>query len=314
MSEQRKTIKDSYDRFLTLLTHLPVPAAYIHDGVFVSINPEFQHFFAITDEQQMSSLSLLDLVSELDQEKVKIALNNIKHKQNSNGINLDNISVKTLRSTTLLASLLFSRSNMNSEECIQVIIQPQLTDNGARASKRLQHNQLLSPEDFIQHVAQAINANQESVKYSLCLLEIANYDQIKKHTSVTRRKQLMDEVYEIMALICQQHVLVTQLNSDIYSILVNDISHKKCVEHLKNLQSLLLNHCFVIDDTLIPVTTNMGAVHLMKNISSPEQAISLADIACTVSRSRNKNQLYIYTSNKVQSTIGPVDLECKKSL
>ena len=62
-----------------------------------------------------------------------------------------------------------------------------------------------------------------------------------------------------------------------------------------------------MDEYNIQMPLNIGLVHLTDNIKSPDQAFSLADVACTVARNRKDNQIHIYNPQQDRSTVDVLD-------
>ena len=304
IKKQRQALKESYERFLALSKKVPIAIAFIHEGAFMNINPAFQHFFNFNDPDEITEISFLDLVADEDIERVKSTLQQFS-KDNSDAL-LESVSVKKSADDISKVNLFVSQTTIAGESGLQVIFQP--CDWHIKPSKAItDYKELLSPEFFIQSLNQVIRKNNKKQAYSLCFFEVDAYSRIKKNIGITRSDHLLHEIADFMSEHASANFKISRLNSDVFTLLVTDKTPAKCIDTIKALQEAFTEHAFNSIDRSMNVASNIGILHISDQVHTPDQALSLADVACTVSRNRKKNLPHIYNPEEDRSTVEQVD-------
>ena len=304
--KQRQALKESHERFLALSNQVPMAIAFIHEGAFININPAFQNFFSVSGADEVSEISFLDLIADDDISKVKATLQKINSSDKSTSLIIESVNVKKNADTLSPVNLIISQTTLNGETGLQVIFQPVEWDIKPSIAI-LNHNQLLGPEVFIQSLNQVIRKTVKKQAYSLCFFELDGYSRIKKNIGITRSDHLLHEISDFMTTHASADVKISRLNSDVYTVLVNADTATQCIDKINSLQEEFAAHSFNSIDRAINVSSNIGIVHITDQIHTPDQALSLADVACTVSRNRKQNQPHIYNPEEDRSTVEHVD-------
>jgi len=305
IKKQRQVIEDAHKRFVNLSNQMPVAIAFIHDGAFININQAFQNFFNLSNADEVSEISFLDLIDYADIEKTKHALQEFTNNNKPN-TNISSVNVKKDAENLCKVNLLVSKTNFNSENGLLVIFQP-CDWNIKPATPKIDHKQFLSSESFIQSLNQTIRNKDYKRAHSLCFFELDAYSRIKKNMGITRSDQLLHEISDFIQSYASIKTKISRLNSDVYTLLISRESTRECEAFFADLQSSFSSHVFSASESAINVAANIGIVHISDTIITPDQALSLADVACTVSRNRKKNQYHIYNPEQDRSTVERID-------
>jgi len=296
------------DRFTLINDLTPISIAFIHDGAFIHTNPAFQHFFNIETSEDIADISFLDLVGNDDIEKTKTIL-----KEMSNNVDvgaqtrtIKSVNVKKDADSLYPVNLLISQTTINNEPGLQIVFQPtewEIKSDTASSNQR----QLLSVENFIHSLNLVIRNTHKKHTYSLSFFELNDYSNIKNNIGITRSGNLLKEISAFLVGHSSSELKVSRLNSDVYTLLVSADTASDCIKKIETLQGDFSNHKFSSIDKSIKVSCNIGIVHMTNLIHSPDQALSLADVACTVSRNNTQHHLHIYNPEEDRSTVESVD-------
>lgn len=306
IADQRKVIQKDQLRFQTLVNNIPTAVAYLHQGAFISINPAFAKLFKMDTANKIAETSLLDIIEDTDREKVKHLLNTLEKSSTPIGDSLDNITMLSAEKLNTKVSLQCHTSNLNGEDCIQIIAIPEVRIDEKPIIKNHAQTQLFSPEYFIQKLNQHIKSSDEK-ETALCIMEAADYYRIKKNLGITRAEKVMQQVHDLMMSFNNENVLITQIGTDVYSLLISKDSKNDCIAVVESIQKKFNDTKLIMEDYNISMPLNTGVVHISSNITSPDQAFSLADVACTVSRNRKQHKLHIYNPEQDRSTVEAQD-------
>ena len=306
IQKQRSALKESHERFIALSKQVPMAIAFIHEGAFININPAFQHFFSVGSSEEVSEISFLDLIVDEDISKVKDALKEISKNNIKEKTVVESVNVKKSAELICPVNLLISQTNINGESGLQVIFQP--TQWNIKPSTAIaNYSQLISPESFTQSLNQIIRKTNRKHAYSLSFFELDGYSRIKTNIGITRSDHLLHEISAFMATQASEAMKISRLNSDVYTLLVSAETTAECIDAINALQAAFNTHSFNSIEHNISVSSNIGVVHITNQLHTLDQALSLADVACTVSRNRKQNKPHIYNSEEDRSTVERVD-------
>ena len=307
---QRDAIKSAHDRFRALTTQLPIAVAFIHEGAFINVNPEFQRFFNISNNEELAGTSFLDLISATDIEKIKQVFTKFNHEAELNNEKISNIHFSLSTGEERASDLTFTRSNISQESGLQIIIHPHPEKITPQIINE-EENALLSPEFFAQSLDHLIRdfakENKADNAYALCFFEIDHYTKYKKRIGITRSDIFFHQISEYIATLSTEDIQISQLNIDVFTILVTAKSKAACEHMITTLQQQITQEEFTVDENKLSAHINLGLVHISDQIESSDQALSLADVACTVSRNKNLHLMHVYTKNEDRSTVETVD-------
>ena len=306
--EQRENIKQATHRFQTLFNYISTPVCYAHQGGLTSINPSFARFFQIRDLTQAAEISILDLIADEDQKKVRQLLNQMEKSKVMKHAVLKNISVLNSRHKSQAVELLLNKSTINGENVIQLVMNPcDLKNDTPVVIKGHTQTQGLTPEYFIQKLNQVIRHPQPDKVSALCLMEIDNYHKIKKNQGIARAERVMQQAHDFIVAKNSDSLLISQASTDVFYLLATAQDKAGCLQVIKQLQQSFQEMQFNVEEHSVKLPLNIGLVHLQANIDSPEQAFSLADVACTVARNRQSGEIHVFNPEQDRSTVEAVD-------
>ncbi|MDX1810428.1 MAG: EAL domain-containing protein [Gammaproteobacteria bacterium] len=315
IQEQRANIRSAQDRFSTLINNLPVAIAYVQQGGLLNINNTFAHLFGLENIKDVIETSLLDLVSSDNRDTVKTTLNQLEKQEKAGADKLENIHFIKASQETFSADLNLNTSNLNGEACIQVIISPQAVKTESVSTvQELTQEQCLTPEYFIQQLNKVLRQPDSEESYALAFVEARDYARIKKNLGITRAEKVMYQVHELLLSFSDDSTLISQTSTDIFCILVKKQNKEQCLTALQQIQNAFKESQFSVEHYEINMPLNIGMVYLQNSISTPDQAFSLADVACTVARNRNDQQIHLYNPEQDRSTVEDLDQNWANSI
>jgi len=305
---QRNAIKAAHDRFRALTTQLPMAIAFIHEGAFINVNPEFQNYFDLESAEELAQTSFLDLIDAGDVHRIKKIFSQFNKKVELNNKKIEGVKFKTQADDNKTADIIFTRTSINQESGLQIIVQPHIEEVLEESISVMEdENKLISPEFFIQTLNQVIRNRDEKQHYALCFFEIDEYIKYKKRIGITRSDNLFHQISDSMKSLVSPNIHISQLNIDVFTILLSAESRAACEDAITHMQQTISQHSFIMDEQKINIKINLGLVHISHHIENPDQALSLADVACTVSRNKHLHLMHVYTQNEDRSTVETVD-------
>lgn len=305
VKNQQQILKEVEEKFNSLYSQLPMAVTYIHEGVFIDSNPAFRTFFSINEDEETDEISFLDLVAYEDLDKAKRLLQQVVSNCDQ-PVKTETIQVKTSADSTSQVTLIISKITINGEPSLQIIFQPTQWEIKTQASSNTSQD-MLSPDFFVQILNQIIRKTNTNKAHCLCFFELDGYSRIKHNIGITRSDHLLHEISDFMRQQISNDLKISRLNSDVYTLIFSDDTPSGCIQKIEALQAAFNEYSFSSIDQSIKVASNIGVVHLTSLVHSPDQALSLADVACTVSRNRKKNQLHIYNPEEDRSTVESID-------
>jgi len=303
---QLYNLQKSEQRSNALYEQIPLPIAVIHEGAFIDANPAFQQFFNIPNPDEIGEMSFLDFIANKDVDNIKRQLRDISNGNQHKNLTISNIDVKKRDGILCSVNLLVSPTEINNESGLQIIFQS--TENHQQPVTRPEDDTaFLSPNEFHQILTLTIRDANQNLAHSLCLFEIDNFSRIKASTGITRANRLLHEISLYMEKQATTSLKISPFNSDVYTLLVSAESKEDCVHSVKHLQADFNNYAFSEIKQNIKLSSNIGLVHITDQLRTAEQALSLADVACTVSRNKKQSTLHIYNQEDDRSTIEHAD-------
>jgi len=306
LHRQRQALQEAHDRFRSLTTQTPMAIAFLHEGAFINVNPEFQQFFAIKNASDIPDLSFLDLIAKKDQSKVKNIFSEFSNNIDLETKTLDAITVIDFNNNNHTVDFLFARTNINNEQGLQLIIKKKETPSSLVSTKK-DDKQFLSSEYFLQLLNQAIQNIDTDIQYALVMIELDGYTKFKHRIGITRNESLFQDIHNFVREFIKPDIIMSKLGTEIITILINKSTSSECYSEIESLQNSINQKTFSVADQEINIETNIGFVYITNTIHNPDQALSLADVACTVSRSKKNHEIHVYNPIKDRSTVESID-------
>jgi len=314
----RKDISQNKQNHDALIENLPSPYAILQEGMVVIRNQAFNSLLNLGVEQSDEEFSFLDFVEKHDMERMKKVFRQFSNNEKLTKITLRDVALKNTLNEAFTADFCFLKTEIDSEVALQILINPVLrpTNNDVPELTHTIHVQptdkndnLLQAEHFKQLLQQTISSKRENVSYALALFEISNHESLKQQLGITQAEILLNNASEFMRNITSQDTRVTRINSQLYGILIISNSPESGLQKVETIAEAFKTTPVYSNAQPYHFESNVGLVYIEENVTSSEQALSLAESACAVSRNVNGNKIYIYDPQINDESLASEDIE-----
>lgn len=293
--------KEAERRAQLLVKNSKSAVAYIHDGVHIYTNETYNELFGYHSLEDLVGMPVIDLIEGKDINSFKEFLRAYSRgaTQQSefkfNGIKADGTEFEAL--------LQLAPASYDGEDCIQIIIQPQLQSSAALAAQlavieRVDNltklnNRLAFEEDLTKTLAQLrITPAEHAVLY----INIGNIGHIHAIAGLSGSDTAILDIAKLLKKELAPNELYRFRESS-FTVILNGQNIEEARATAKSLCHLVSEHLIMVDKRTVQATISIGVVPI--NQSSPGQAEVLDRAYQSSEKVRLQNQgsgngIYVY--------------------
>ncbi len=295
ISSQYKELDQRYNKILDSSRDA---ICYIHEGLHTYTNNSYLELFGISESEEASVLSILELVTPEDQESLKSILKEISKEHRTGSTTLQ---FKTSENDIQSLEVDFNPAHVDGEICAQFIIHTENND-----SKELQQQlSYLSERDIetgflhrksiidkLQNVIESIGSGQPS--HTFIQIDLANIDENQDRFGVTAIDKLSGCLASALQSTCGEEELLAKITDESFGILTSLNTEEDLLEFGKKIRAAVAGKSVEIKNTAVELECYLGAVVLDTALADVSDALSAAKSACDYAWENQLQELYIF--------------------
>ncbi len=293
----------SYDeldqRYNKILENSHDAICYIHEGLHTYANSSYLELFGISDPEEASVLSILELVDTEDQTTLKSILKDIS-KNRATGSTVLNFRVND---EVFQSEVEYNPTLVDGEICAQFLIHTQNTE-----SKELQEQLTYISErdietgflhrkaitDKLQEAIEAVQSGNPSSTY--IQIDIANFDVIQDQFGITAIDKVSASIADALKQVCSEHEMLAKITDESFGILTNQCEEEALLSLGTRFREAIESTSISFKDTNINPDIYLGAIILNTDIEDVSDILSAAKSACDYAWENEIKGLYIFES------------------
>lgn len=306
------TYNDSEKRSQMLMNSSRDAIAYIHEGMHVHANEAYLELFGFGSVEDIQGAPIMDLVKSDDQEALKGFLRN--QSDNQEAVDKDTLDTHLVHTSgsSFSATMEFSRTTVDGEPCIQIIIRDR-----SNAKELEQKLTLLSQTDQLtglynrQHLMTLLQENCDqaaagNAKYSLLQIKLEDFESTKNTLGVLGADKVMVAVAHVLRNTAKKTDILCRFEDATYIILSALSSKKQIAFYAGKILKIIDKFICQVGGRSISPRCSIGIAFIDESTPTANEVLSRAERA--LERALAKGQsLRIYTPEPGEKTQKQVD-------
>lgn len=275
-----RRFKEAERRSQQLLDSSRDAIAYIQDGMYLYANDSFAERFGYSDKDDIECMPVIDMVADVDQDKVKAFLKGFSLKGDEaevsalefNGIHQDGRECPI--------ALEMANAIYDEEPCIQFMISAgQVASEELEAQlKQMKHHDLVTGLYNRQYlmdrletsVSQAASGGESN---ALLYIDIDNsFSHIQPNLGVAGSDTVLNDLAAIISSQCQEGDILARFGDESFALLLHNTGADSALDRAETLCNRIEDHIVDIDGKTIQATVSIG-VALVNEISTHADAV-----------------------------------------
>ena len=130
-------------------------------------------------------------------------------------------------------------------------------------------------------------------KYAILYIDLDNFKFINDTEGHAAGDMLLIEVAQILKRRTRKSDLVARFGGDEFTVLLHNVDEERVEYIAESFRSQLANSSFHHGGKLIDIGCSIGAA-MIKGTGTPEEALSHADFACHLAKTRGRNRVHVF--------------------
>lgn len=269
--------------------------AYVHEGMHIYANEEYQKSFNYDDPEDLECTPLIDLITDKETETLKACLRKIGDGESTD----EQIDCDGERSdgTIFPIRVLLSPARYDGEPCTQVLIRARGVDEEAFAEKLKEissHDQLTGLFNrvyFQERIEEAIaEARKTKAVSSLYYIALQDFDRNRSEVGISGADVVLKEFARELAEAGPRGKILARFSDDVFTMLVpsetTEEATGKAVELRENIEKAL----FEAERRTVRLNVCIGLAPLDKYCNNANEVITRAHGACEEARLGLENE------------------------
>lgn len=280
---------------------------YIHEGMHTYANQKYLELFGFSDIKDVEGLSIMELVTPDDHQKIKNVIKNISKSSESGEIDLNFFREDK---ESFSAKLNYTSVVVAGEDCAQVIIHKSEDDSD---SKELQEQlSYLSERDLgtgFYHRRSILNLlekaiekvkQSEEVTQTFIQIDIANFTDIKDKFGLAAIDKVGAEVANALRSCCSKDETLSKLTEDSFGILTSDTDVNSLKDFGSTIVKALNDLTITSGGDYISVRPAVGATHIDQFSKDLTDVLNKTKTCCDEAWENESNELLLFTPDDKQ--------------
>ena len=289
---QDKAVREAEKRCHTLLESSRDAIAYVHEGMHIHANPVYLEKFGFHDLDEIAGIPIMDMVAPDDHAKFKEFLK----KYSKGEVKAASLEVKgvTPDGGHFNAIMEFSPASIDGEACTQIIIRAQTHDK--EIEKKLKHltsqdvlTGLYNRQYFLEELEQVVTEASAGVQSSALLyIEPDNFKEVKNAVGIAGTDIILSELGALIKKHTLDKAISARLSDHTFTMLVREEDISQIQSQAEKIRDEIEHHICDIDGRSMTVTVSIGISVIGETVSSSQEVISHADVACEIKKAAIK--------------------------
>lgn len=271
--------KEAERRAQLLVKNSKSAVAYIHDGVHIYTNETYNELFGYHSLEDMIGMPVVDLIEGGGAVSFKEFLRAFGRGSGQSEFKFTGVKADR---TNFNAILQLAPASYDGEDCVQIIIQPQVENSAALAAQlavieRVDQltgldNRLAFDED-LKHTLEALknSPNQDAVIY----ISIGNIGHIHAIAGFAGSDAAIVEIAKLLKTQLTSHQ-VYRFRESAFTCIVKNQSIEQVSEVAKSICHLVSEHLIMVDNRTVQATISIGVVGINKTSPSSDEVLQRA--------------------------------------
>lgn len=301
----RDELSEREDRWRAVLQASRDPIAYIHDGMHLHANPSYLDMFGYDSIDELSGLTVLDLVIADDQSRFKTFMRaHMKGKPEGSSI-----EVAGLRSdgNRLDIRMELSPATFEGELCWQLIVRDQSESNEIRAQLEYlrKHDPLTglyNRQYFMSALEKALGGRAQADSGRMLLyLELDNFNLLKETIGIGATDILITEIARALLGRIPEGGILARFGDSIFTLMMQVPDTRAAWDIAEELRGAVAERIVDISGKSVTSTCSIGICPMSSRARAPDTVLAHAQNACRAARKQGGNRIEIHLPSGARS-------------
>lgn len=134
---------------------------------------------------------------------------------------------------------------------------------------------------------------------ALFYIDLDNFKYVNDVVGHAAGDQMLLEVTRVLQQRLRSGDVLARFGGDEFTVLLHDVSQDNILQVAEYIRRMLASYVFVREDKAFNVYASIGITLIREVTISAHEVLAQADIACTIAKSRGRNQVHLYDSADV---------------
>lgn len=309
----RDALSEREERWRALLHASHDPIAYVHDGMHIHANPTYLDMFGYDSIDELTGLTVLDLVVADDQGRFKDFMRAHMKGEGEES----NIEVAGLRSdgNRLDIRIELSPATFEGELCWQLVVRDQSESNEIRA--QLEYLRKHDPLTGLYNRQYFLSALEKSVVGGaradsgrmLLYLELDNFNVLKETIGIGATDTLIAEIARALLGRVPEGGILSRFGDSVFTLMVQVPHIRAAWDVAEELRTAVGERIIDVSGKSITTTCSIGICPMLSRARAPETVLAHAQHSCRTARKQGGNRIEIHFPAGTKPTVAraPVD-------
>ena len=269
--------------------------AYVEDGMFLYANQSFAERFSYKEADDIMAMPVIDVIAKTDQDKYKSFMKAFKLSEAGQ----QELSLTGTRSDgkEFGIDIAVTHAIYENDPCVQLLVAAQAgLDSAAveaeikRASSLDALTEVYSRSYMSNALGQAIRDASEKDKYSsLHIISIDLYEDMRSSVGVSGRDAAIADLAKFMKAAVGSDGILGRIADGEFALLTQGTDEEQQIKRAKDMCQKIASHICQAAGKTVQLTASIGICPITEKITSPDQIMDRAHIACEEVRTAGKN-------------------------
>lgn len=282
-ARSRKLLDDSRDAI-----------AYIHEGAHMYANPVYVDLFGYANAEDLSSVTLMDLVARNDRDRLKRFL----RYSTKQGKGLEPIELTGLGSNSYEFPIAMSctPTRIDDEPCLQIMVheagQPQQTVSAGHHDPL---TELYNRSFFVEQLEKRLNSNDKKIGGAIIYILLDGYRTIGQRFGLAAGDLIVSDVAKkISGSVMSENDIVSRFADAVFTVYRPDVARQEALGLGRKLCAVIKENTSYLEQRLITTTASVGICLLNGNHDNAMELLSNADRACGEAHNKGGDKVEFY--------------------
>ncbi len=250
------------------------PIAFLHEGLHVRANKAYLDMFGYDDFEDLSGLSILDMVSAKHSDEFKSLLKRLsKGEKPPDRLELE---ARHADGGKFAAIMEFTEATFEGEPCQQITFhRNEMNAEQAEELNRLREQDLVTGlynrQFFLNELDKVVAlASKGNNDLSLVLVEPDNFRKVLDTVGVGNADLLLSDMAALVRKSAREGDIVARIGEQNFAILVNKASHEQAQEIAGKLIKTFEGHVFELNQKSVNLTASISVVLIGEKIANAQ--------------------------------------------
>jgi len=294
----RKSLRESENRCRTLLDSSRDAITYVHEGMHIYANQVYMETFGYTDQEEIESMPIMDMVSPEDHDKFKQFLRKFSNNEDEMQGEIE-VHGRRYDDSEFKAVMEFTPASIDGEACTQIIIRSQSDQELEKKLQALSKKDLVTGlynrQYFLEMLENCIaQAAAESDNSALAFISLDNFDDIRTKVGIAASDLVLGDYGKHLSELIEEPDIIARFDDRTFSVLLHG---KSSAEAMKVAESMRKTVESTISETAgqsVTTTASIGISLINENSPGSQELLARAETARDLAVDANGNCCHLH--------------------